>query len=84
MRWINLEPIIQSEVSQKQKYKYHILMHMYGIQKDGTDEFISEQQWRNRQREQTYGHEEVGEGEGEMDGESNMETYNSICRLDSQ
>ena len=31
MRWINLEPIIQSEVSQKQKYKYHILMHMYGI-----------------------------------------------------
>ena len=31
MRWINLEPIIQSEVSQKEKYKYHILMHMYGI-----------------------------------------------------
>ena len=26
MRWTNLEPIIQSEVSQKEKYKYHILM----------------------------------------------------------
>ena len=27
MRWMNLEPIIQSEVSQKEKNKYHILMH---------------------------------------------------------
>ena len=27
MRWMNLEPIIQSEVSQKQKDKYCILMH---------------------------------------------------------
>ena len=31
MRWMNLEPIIQSEVSQKAKDKYHILMHIYGI-----------------------------------------------------
>ena len=31
MNWINLGPIIQSEVSQKQKDKYHILMHIYGI-----------------------------------------------------
>ena len=31
MRWINLESIIQSEVSQKEKDKYHILMHIYGI-----------------------------------------------------
>ena len=31
MRWINLEPIIQSEVSQKEKYKYHILTYIYGI-----------------------------------------------------
>ena len=31
MRWINLEPIKQSEVSQKEKDKYHILMHIYGI-----------------------------------------------------
>ena len=32
MRWTNLEPIIQSEVSQKEKDKYHILMHIYGSQ----------------------------------------------------
>ena len=31
MRWINLDPIIQSEVSQKEKSKYCILTHIYGI-----------------------------------------------------
>ena len=31
MRWIKLEPIIQSEVSQKDKDQYSILMHIYGI-----------------------------------------------------
>ena len=38
MRWMKLEPIIHSEVSQKEKDKYHILLHIYGIKKDGTDE----------------------------------------------
>ena len=31
MRWMKLESIIQSEVSQKEKYQYSILMHIYGI-----------------------------------------------------
>ena len=31
MRWLNLEPIIQSEVSQKEKDQYHILTPIYGI-----------------------------------------------------
>ena len=31
MRWMKLEPIIQSKVSQKEKDKYCILMHIYGI-----------------------------------------------------
>ena len=31
MRWRNLEPIIQSEVSQKDKDKYCVLTHVYGI-----------------------------------------------------
>ena len=31
MRWMKLEPIIQGEVSQKEKYQYSILMHIYGI-----------------------------------------------------
>ena len=29
--WMKLEPIIQSEVSQKDKDQYNILMHIYGI-----------------------------------------------------
>ena len=31
MSWMNPEPIMQSEVSQKEKDSYHILMHVYGI-----------------------------------------------------
>jgi len=31
MRWMKLEHIIQSEVSQKEKDKYHILTHIYKI-----------------------------------------------------
>ena len=42
MRWMKLEPIIQSEVSQKEKHPYSILMHIYGIQKDGNDNPVCE------------------------------------------
>ena len=45
--------------------------------------FLTGQQWRNRHREHTYGHGERG-GEGEMYGKSNMETYITICKIDSQ
>ena len=31
MRWMKLGPIIQSEVSQKEKHQYSILIHTYGI-----------------------------------------------------
>ena len=34
---MKLKPIIQSEVSQKEKHQYSILTHIYGIQKDGND-----------------------------------------------
>ena len=40
MRWMKLEPIIQSEVSQKDKHQYSILTHIYGIKKDGNDNSI--------------------------------------------
>ena len=41
------------------------------------------QQWRKRHREWTYGHGERG-GEGEIYGKSDMETYITICKIDSQ
>ena len=79
MRWMNLEPMIQNELSQKEKNKYHILMHIYGIYKDGTDEFI----YRAALEKQIYGHV-LREGVGEMYGESNLEIYISMCEIYSQ
>ena len=41
VRWMDLEYVIQSEISQKEKNKYHVLTHLYGILKkkrNGTDE----------------------------------------------
>ena len=42
MRWMKLEPIIQNEVTQKEKYQNSVSMHIYGIQKDGNDDPICE------------------------------------------
>ena len=82
MRQINLEPIIQSEVSQEEKDKYHILKHIHGIQKNGTEEFIcSAAVEKQTQRTDLWTWERGGEGE--MHGESNMETYITICKIDS-
>ena len=36
--WVDLETVIQSEVSQKEKNKYRMLMHVCGTLKNGTDE----------------------------------------------
>ena len=36
--WMNLEPVLQSELIQKEENKYCILMCIYGIKKNGTDE----------------------------------------------
>ena len=42
------------------------------------------QQWRNRHRDQTYRLRKGEEGGGEMHGKSNLETYITICKVDSQ
>ena len=82
MRWMNLEPIIQSEVSQKEKNKY-ILTNIHGIQKDGTEEIT----WRAAMENQTQRTDLgawQGEGEGKLYRESNTETSITICKIDSQ
>ena len=50
MRWMNIEPIIQSEVSQKEKDKYHILTQIYESRKMILKNLFTGQQWRNRYR----------------------------------
>ena len=56
MRWMKLEPIIQSEVSQKEKHEYSILMHIYmEFRKMVTMTLYARQQKRHRYKEQTFG-----------------------------
>ena len=50
MRWMNLEPIIHSEGCQKEKNEHYILTHIYGMQKDDTEEFI----WSAAMEKQIY------------------------------
>ena len=83
MKWMSLEPIIQSEVSQKEKNKYCILTHICGIQKDGTEPhqqhpsrchiyvLIHNTDIENRLRDKGQGEE----GDGEMNGETSMDAY---------
>jgi len=84
MSWTNLEPKAQSKGSQKQKYKHHMDTNIYGIQKDGTDEFtFREAMEKQTQRTDpwTWGRDK---GQGETYAESSMETYNTTCEIDSQ
>ena len=53
MRWMNPEPIMQWEVSQKGKDKYHILTHIHGICKNGTDELFCKAEQSHRCRKKT-------------------------------
>ena len=68
MRWMYLEPVIQSEVSQKEKNKYHILKHIYGIQKMVLMNLFAGKEWRYRHREWTCAHN--GGGESGTNGEA--------------
>ena len=57
MRLMNLEPIIQSKIIQKEKRKYHIQMHIYiESRKMVLIKLFSRQQWRHRYRLHTYEH----------------------------
>ena len=64
IRWMKLEPIIHSEVSQKEKHQYSILMHVYGIYKDGKDNPICETAKDTDIKNRLL--DSVGEGEGRM------------------
>ena len=72
---MNLGSNIKSEVSQKDKDKYHTLTHINGIQKDGSDEIICRAAMEiQTQRADFWTQGEGEERESEMYGESNMET----------
>ena len=63
MRWMNLEPIIQTEMSQKEKNEHCIRTYIYTeSRKMEPMTLFAGQQWRYRHREQTCGHSGGGGG----------------------
>ena len=59
---MNLETLTESEVSQKEKNKYCILMRIYEIKKNGTDETICKAEINTQTEITYYGHQgEEGE-----------------------
>ena len=54
VRWMKLESIIQSEVSQKEKHQYSILMHIYGISKEDNNNPMQDSK-RDTDVEQSFG-----------------------------
>ena len=54
-RWMKLEPIIQNEVSQKEKHQYSILAYIYGICDDSNNNPICKAANGHRCKEQTFG-----------------------------
>ena len=55
MRWLNLQSITQTEVSQKEKNKY-INAYTWDLEKIVLMNLFREKEWKCRQREQTCGH----------------------------
>ena len=78
MRWMNLEPIIQSELSQKEKHQYSILTHIYGIQKDGIDDPVCETAKETQMCRTDFWTQ--GEGEGGMIWENGILTCILSCK----
>ena len=64
MKWMKMEPILQSELSQKEKHQYSILKHIYGIQKDGNDNAVCETAKETQMYRTVFW--TLGEGEGGM------------------
>ena len=75
--WMDLETVIQSEVSQKEKNKYRILTHICGTQKNDTDELVCraeiETDVENKRMDPKVG------GGGGMNWEIGIDIHTLIC-----
>ena len=80
--WMDLETVTQSEVNQKEENKYHILMHICGIQKNGTDEPVCKAEIETQMQRTnvwTARKESSGRGDGGMNWEIGIDIYTLIC-----
>ena len=80
MRWMKLELIIQSEVSQKEKHQYSILTHVYGIQKDVNDDPVCKTAKKTQMCIINGLLDSEGEGESGMIWENGIETCILSCK----
>ena len=66
--WMKLGPVIQSEVSKKEKRMSDInaYIYIYNLKKNGTDEPLANQQWKHRYRRQTCGGSGGRRGQDEL------------------
>ena len=81
--WIHLDTVIQNEVSQEEKNKYRILMHIYGNQKNGAGDLICKAEIETqmyRTNVDIKGEGEVG-GMGDQDGR--IYTIDTSYRIDN-
>ena len=83
MKWMNLEPIIQNEVSQKEKDKYHILMlYIWNLERQYWWTYVQGSNGNTDIQNRFVG--TVREGECGVNWESNIETYITIYKIDTQ
>ena len=79
---MNLKPIIQPEVSHRDNYC--LLMHAYGIQKDGTDEpYLQGNSENSNKVNRTCGHSEGRRGWDKL-RKQHGNIYITICKLDNK
>ena len=82
MRWMNLEPTIQSKVNQKKNNKMYINACMWNLERWCWWTYL---QGSNRDTDiQNRLVDTVGKGEGGMNWENSMETDITICKIDSK
>ena len=83
VRWMNLEPVTQSEVSQKEKKKCHILTHICELEKWLLMNLFSGQEQRCRHKDQTCGRGRATRGWDAL-REQHGNIYTTTCKADSQ
>ena len=79
---MDLEIVIQSEVSRKEKHKYRMLTHIYKTQKNGTDELVCRAEIDidvENKRMDTKGGKWRGGGGGVMNWEVGIDIYTLMC-----
>ena len=81
--WLDIEIIILNEVSQKEKDKYCILMHICGIWKNSIDELICKAEIETKTWRTNVWITRAGGGGG-MDWETGIDNrYTTMCKTDS-